>query len=402
MLHALALALGASSVGGSRFGAGTAVALDFQRSDYGLNGSHVSDPSLLSGWSYTGSVSGTGSTVRTALNSAGAVVPFANGVPRITDLGLLIEEARTNALTFSQTFTNAAWSQVLGATATDNQVTAPNGTLTGATLTFNSTNGNRIENDSAVAAVDGATYTASAWLKGSGIINLNVSSTTGVGGSTETSITLTSTWTRYSVTWTASSPTGNVRAMIIWRTGNTATTLSAWGAQIETGAFATSYIPTTSAAATRAADVGSIGSLSIASPLTLFADVTLVGVNGVEQDLATLGTNTSNVIEITRAASNKMQAFASVAGATQYNVLTAGAVTSGRVKAAVSYDGNLYRSAINGGALAPSSAGVSAPPMTTLRIGDWIGGNNSLNNFVRAITIYSSAMSDAQLQALTQ
>ena len=56
------------------------------------------NPTAIPGWSYTGSVSGTGATVRTAVDAQGVVHSFANGVPRITNLGLLVEQAATNML----------------------------------------------------------------------------------------------------------------------------------------------------------------------------------------------------------------------------------------------------------------------------------------------------------------
>lgn len=68
--------------------------LIFTQGDYRLNGAAYALANLP-GWSYTGSVSGTGATVRTAENSSGAIVSFANGVPRITDLGLADEAAYT-------------------------------------------------------------------------------------------------------------------------------------------------------------------------------------------------------------------------------------------------------------------------------------------------------------------
>ncbi len=105
------------------FGAGTVVALDFQRKDFGINGSHVSDPSLLPGWSFTRA------SVGMASDSAGNVLSFASGQPRSTDLGLLIEPAGTNNFQWSQAFDNVIWSK--GAVSiTPDAVVAPDGTTT--------------------------------------------------------------------------------------------------------------------------------------------------------------------------------------------------------------------------------------------------------------------------------
>lgn len=61
---------------------------------YKLVNDRYADATQIPGWSYSGSTSN--GMPRYAETRAGKLVPFANGVPRITDRGLLIEEARTN------------------------------------------------------------------------------------------------------------------------------------------------------------------------------------------------------------------------------------------------------------------------------------------------------------------
>jgi hypothetical protein len=175
--------------------------------------------------------------------------------------GIVPATGRRNQFTYSEDFGNAVWSKILSASVATNTVIAPNGTLTGDTITFNTTNGNRVE-QSAGTAVNGTTITFSVWMKGSGTINLNVGTDTGVGGSTETIISLTSSWVRYSASVTLSSPTGLQRGMIIWRTGSTATAVDVWGAQLETGSTATAYQKVVSAIEVTEANVASLSYLS--------------------------------------------------------------------------------------------------------------------------------------------
>jgi hypothetical protein len=175
--------------------------------------------------------------------------------------GIVPATGRRNQFTYSEDFGNAVWSKILSASVATNTVIAPNGTLTGDTITFNTTNGNRVE-QSAGTAVNGTTITFSVWMKGSGTINLNVGTDTGVGGSTETIISLTSSWVRYSASVTLSSPTGLQRGMIIWRTGSTATAVDVWGAQLETGSTATAYQKVVSAFEVTEANVASLSYLS--------------------------------------------------------------------------------------------------------------------------------------------
>jgi hypothetical protein len=90
----LGLGLPITRGGGVPFYADATVALDFANNRYrnGLNAPVYADPSLVSGWSF----SRTG--VEYAATSSGLLVPFASGVPAVTDLGLQVWEARTNSL----------------------------------------------------------------------------------------------------------------------------------------------------------------------------------------------------------------------------------------------------------------------------------------------------------------
>jgi hypothetical protein len=190
---------------------------------------------------------------------------------------------RRNLLTFTEQFDNAAWSKVVGATVSANTAVAPDGTTTADTISFNTTNGNRVE-QSGGTAINGETLTVSMWLKGTGTINLNVGTDTGVGGVGETTITLTSSWVRYSTSVTFSSPTGSRRAMVVWRTGNTATSVDVWGAQIEAGSTATPY--------QRVTDRYNVTEAGVSSVSYLFFD-------GVNDSLATPSINFTSTDKMT-------------------------------------------------------------------------------------------------------
>jgi len=142
----------------------------------------------------------------------------------------------SNLLVRSDEFDNASWVKVLGVTVNANAATAPDGTMTADQIVFPGvTSGERIE-QSPILAVDGVTYNETIWMKGSGQININIGTSTGVGGQTEPTITLTSEWQRVSATVTLSLPTGNVRCMAaIWRSGPVPT-LYIWRAKLERGA----------------------------------------------------------------------------------------------------------------------------------------------------------------------
>jgi hypothetical protein len=192
-------------------------------------------------------------------------------------LGLLVEEARTNLLVRSEEFDDASWTKA-SATITANESTAPDGTTTADLWT--STGSTSTVNQSYTKDATARTYSASIWVKssvtafslaldsgsntnrGKAVFNLATGVLTtidNIGTFTNTSGTITAypdSWYRVTVTTTTSTAT-TVRFIVFF--SGTGATARIWGAQLEeNAAFATSYIPTVAATATRAADVASI------------------------------------------------------------------------------------------------------------------------------------------------
>jgi hypothetical protein len=160
----------------------------------------------------------------------------------------LVWQRRYNLLTYSEQFDQWGLS---AATVTPNSVANPlDGAVTADTLNFTASSGSRAENSYALTPANGSTYTFSVWLKGTGTMAITVNTSTGIGGASEPTISLTGTWTRYIVSCTFSGATGSLRGMVIWRSGHTATSVQVWGAQLEPGELASAYTPTTTTALT--------------------------------------------------------------------------------------------------------------------------------------------------------
>ena len=148
--------------GGGDLYPGASLALDFLRPFYKVGGkkSSLFESGVLPGLTVSRNLAGYAET------SGGILVPSPANQARITDKGLLVEEGRTNLLTRSQEFDNAAWTKS-AATVTPNFALAPDGTLTADLLLPDTTSSiHRI--DQILTISSGAAYTYSVHAKAAG------------------------------------------------------------------------------------------------------------------------------------------------------------------------------------------------------------------------------------------
>jgi hypothetical protein len=276
----------------------------------------------------------TRATTATRVNASGLIEVVASGIPRLDYFAsggvvgcpaLLVEPSAQNAFIQSQTLFTSHLVQNLTTAGYADVAISPDGTQNAEKFVPNTTNGvHGIADITSQTITSGTTYTFSCFAKSDGgtnypLIVLQLDSSTAWGatrnaifnvvsgtihGSAPSGVTMRiqdygSGWYRFSATATAvGSVTGQYQYRIYIPNSSATLTYAAasgntegvfvWGAQLETGSVATSYIPTTAAAVTRNADVvslsgavsGSIGQ----TEGTLYAEVDLTtklgGLNG--------------------------------------------------------------------------------------------------------------------------
>jgi len=203
-------------------------------------------------------------------------------VPRLTYQNgggcpsLLLEPQRTNLILQSNTF-NTTWAMFTGPAVTPNTTTSPDGTTSATTL--NSSGGtNDFLYQTLSGLTVGATYSFSFYIKnlnstasrfwgpsGSSIVDLSWSGSTlvSISGTGASFTSVGNDW--YRVVQTGTTPTATPTMRIYADVNNTSKSVYIYGAQFEAGSYPTSYIPTTSASATRVADAYSRSLSNIAS-----------------------------------------------------------------------------------------------------------------------------------------
>ena len=331
--------------------------------------------------------------------------------------GLLIEEARTNALINSADAGNASWLKgnitVAAPTVTSNQTTAPDGTLSAARVVFPQVTGAGAVSSlfplSTAAAVQA--YSWSVWLKGSaGGEQLYIYMNQGAAAYFRQRITLTTAWQRFSITATLTALTWNFTIGCDLRdasqTTTPAQTIFVWGAQVEVGAFPTSYIPTTAASVTRAQELctaPTTGWFMLGSS-SLMADFMTPNLAQQSRDACAItdGTTTNRLALRPLVAGTGISAtVTSISGASTVSASLGLFAANTSAKMASSWNGATNLGCLNAAPVVSTSVGLP-PALNVLTIGNALTGSAFyLNGWVRRIRYWPRALTNAELQSVT-
>ena len=344
-------------------------------------------------------------------------------------LGLLVEEARTN-LVRNNTMVGAVAGSP-GTPPTNGWVITNNATYASSIIGAGVENGiNYIDIQYVIAAgaaasggiiyPDTPAATASTAYTGSSYLKL-VSGTSpqarfvwqdNVSTYNRTLFDLTSTLTRYTDTLTTAVGAGLARLAFGFAASPSGATfvIRIGLPQVELGAFATSVIPTTSATATRAADVASITGTNFSSWYrqdegTVFVDNTNYGVSNTR--IVSFSDNSqSNRFTVARGTglSGNINTTVTISGVAQVNslVLASSLSFGSAAKAAVAIKASDFAGSANG--LAPVTQATGSTPTTlsqvTIGNGETLGAN-TFTGTIRRLTYWPQRLSNATLQALT-
>lgn len=371
----------------------------------------------------------------TRVNSSGLVAVVNADLPRfdydpatLAPKGLLIEEQRSNLFTYSEQFNNPVWI-LQNVDANPDATTSPDGTVDADAIIPNTTNTqvHRIFITTAVAAVPHslsiyAKASGYSWLKlrlGSLYANFNVS--TGVAGIAGAGTTSTITnagngWYRCTITGTPAASaavfiypmtTNNADLDPVSYAGDGTSGIFMWGAQLEAGAFATSYIPTTTTSLTRNADVVSMTGTNFSSWYNASQGAFVVDFDTVM--LFPASTAPTQVLSVSDGTSdNRMTIFCYAdlvggqvrqGGATQAELYFS-SIPSGVNKAFLAYKTNDVAATLNG---VVAQVDTSATIPTVDRMGIGIAPSSAyLNGHVRSVRYFIQRLTNAEGRANTK
>ena len=377
----------------------------------------------------------TRATSATRVNKQGLIEVLRNNKPRIdykdsTKGALLLEPSRSNLYSYSQDFSKAAWTKI-NTSVIPNSTISPDGNLSGDFIQENTLNASHDIRHNVTTVVSGLQYTYTVFVKKSdvgqarnlsfyiagpnGAISFNTTNGTFFSiGSVDSysSEDYGNGWWKVQITDTAVSTSFNV--IIILNNGTTIYTgdgisgVYLWGAQLEQGSYATSYIPTSGSAVTRVAEVCNNGGNE--QVINSTEGVLYVEMKSDFNDAATkrisisdftnnnrltlyfnVSTNLIGTVIVTALGGSPSSLSYVVPSFSTYN------------KIALKYKTNDYALWINGVEVDTELIGntFAQNVLKTIRFEQGAGGLHYFYGNTKDVRVYNTALSDSELQALT-
>jgi hypothetical protein len=347
--------------------------------------------------------------------------------------GLLIEEARTNVVLQSQF--SSGWT-IENSTNTAGATVSPSGATDGVKFAATSATTNFTQFQ-VMSLTTGSRYTQSIFVKPAeyNFLQFAVSNTLRAGfvfnlttgAITETfnagnlsaiggSIYVGNGWYRLWISFTpamssfdmnisllntATAASRNIYGMPIFA-GTAGSGVYIWGAQVEEGAFPTSYIPTAANPGSRSADTANMTGTNFSSWYnqsegSFVVNAALEGNSGRTFIVFDSGVTNYSLVDFATSASSASV----VSGGSTVASFTLGSVSQGVLsKASLAYKLNDFACVLNGGAVQVDTSGAVPVSPNQLGIGNF-SGTAQLNGWVSSFVFYPQRLPNATLQSLT-
>lgn len=337
----------------------------------------------------------------TRVNKDGLIETVTGDTPRLdysdgSCPSLLLEPQSTNLITYSEDFTDSSWVKT-NCTINSNNAISPDGTQNADKLDFTTSNGEIVR--TTTGFVVGQEYTMSFYAKTeSGTLdfiygNMNYSTISG---------TATNEWQRFVITQTLPVTTRYPKIQTT-EIGS----LLLWGFQLEQQSYATSYIPTNGASATRLADVCNSAGTSDTfndSEGVLMAEISALVDGDTDRYIAISDGTSSNRIRMGYTTPSKRFRVIVMSGGTLTadinNANTQLLDSTINSKFAFKYKQNDFAIWINGFEVDTDTLGITPIGLSELAFDNGASGGDFYGN-TKQLQYYNSALTDSEIEELT-
>ena len=356
----------------------------------------------------------TRATDATRVDENGLVADVLSNVPRIDYTGggcphILAEPQRTNLVTYSEVYGSGTFfSGTLDSVIDNTTRISPSGDANATQVT--STGQGKVQSV-ALSLTQNTDYTLSFYAKNvdGTLVSSRVLGLGGSGGSNLTSVSYiselsTTEWTR--ITHSFNTGTNTTIYVYLSSSLNSGGTIQLWGAQLEVGSYATSYIPTSGSTVTRNQDIftrDGIGSLINSTEGVLFAEIAALSDDLTRRKITISDGTSSNFCSLYfDSISNKIIGRTTVGGVLQSFLSTSSYTEINFNKIAIKWKENDFALWVNGTEVGVDSSGVTwgSGVLTEISLDNGVGGE-SFYGKVKQLQVYDTALTDDTIALLT-